>query len=151
MVYTPYPWKLYWPKLLFFSFGKVPCWKAKGRAHAWTKTNHTHKILASSHGKLYNSLTTVIFIMHLWPAFCLPTNSAFGITFHFPALEVTLNCCHLVLTSDSEMILPSPLCFGVSIRIAPVCDPERKSCPSQHLFLVKVMFYSSLLLIWLFF
>lgn len=88
------------------------------------------------------------FSMHLRPEFCLPTNSAIGITFNFPTPEVTLNCSHLVPTSDSEMTLQSPLSFGVSIRIAPVQDPERKSCTSQRLFLVKaVMFYGSLLFV----
>lgn len=110
------------------------------------KTNPIHKILASAHGKLQNCVTRLILLCTFDQHFVCPLILLLGFSFNFPALEVTLNCSHLVLTSDSEMILQSPLTFGVSIRIAPVCDPERRSCPSHPLFLVKVvMVYVSLL------
>ena len=153
-VYTLYPWQLHLSELLtaFCSFvGKVPNWKAKGHVCVCMQKNKSHPQNSFKYTwKIAELCNNINFITDLWPAFCLPTNSAIGITFSFPTPEVTLNCSHLVLTSDSEMILQSPLTFGVSIRIAPVYDPERKSCPSQHLFLVKVaMFCGSSLFVWL--
>lgn len=152
MVYTPYPWKPDLSKLLFASLLETyHTEKLKDTyVSVSTQTNHIHKILERYTWKIAELCNNINFIMHLWPAFCLLTNSAIRITSNFPTPKVTLNCSHLVLTSDSEMILQSPLTFGVSIRIAPVYDPGRKSCPSQNLFLVKVvMFYGSLLLVWL--
>lgn len=152
MAYTLHLWKLYLSKTAFcFSIGKVTYWKVKGQVCVPMQKNKSYPLNSCKYTwKIAELCDNVNFIMYLWPAFCLPTNSAIGITFNFPAPEVTLNCNHLVLISASEMILQSPLASGVSIRIAPVHDPERNSCSSQHWFLVKVvMFYGSLLFIWL--